>query len=227
MTGSGGRRSLTVAAFAKAFGDSLSARKFLAVTRLKRAANHTYFQLVDDLVLMVILEASKGRVTASWWMGATFGWGHVPDGVAFGWKLYRRVPSLLTTDERLRILGSEDVSGEGFDYWWSGYTREGLSAMVAAVDATQSRFVAEAPCSQLRRSVYFGEWRRRVLKVRSAIEPSVVDAKVLTREALLGPWSTAAERVLLDEFDKHPSKSAVEALAEDAMLCNAYGVGGS
>lgn len=225
MIGIGG--SLTATAFTTAFSNALSARGFQATPRLRRGAHRTYFRLVDDLVLMVILETSKGRVTASWWMGATFGWGYVPDGVPFGWKLYRRVPSLLTSEERLRILGREDASAEGFDYWWEGYTREGLSALLAAIDATQSRFLAEAPRTQLRRSTYFGEWRRRVRKVQSSLEPAVVNAKVLTREELSGPWRDGAERVLLDEYRKHPVKSAIEALAEDAMLCNAYDVGDS
>jgi hypothetical protein len=211
--------------FVERFGAAMAG---IALTPLPFGIGNRYpvfYRLEDAFVLMLVLEFStrnSGAVTASWCLGATFQWGVIPDGV--GYRVYRRVPTLLTMADRQELIGPEDVVAEGFDYWWPSLDERILTALSEAVRRTEPRFLAQAPKNELRRSSYYKERRELVARVRAHVPGPPPLLRGLQEEAAMRAWLTAAERVASTDDRIHHSKKSIRALAEDAAASAAVGI---
>jgi len=208
--------------FERRFAQCVNATGLRPVPLGMGAKNKTFFRKLEELALMLILESSKGRVTASWFVGVSFAWGYVPVGVPS--TAYERIPALLSLAERAELIGAEDCVAEGFDHWWSGLNEESLHSLCKAVSLTESRFIAAAPLVELRRSPHYKEHRELLSRIRALVPHGVPKWEELALPATLEPWLHATQQVRGGEPDVRGKRSRTIELAEDAALCAAVGL---
>jgi hypothetical protein len=207
--------------FVEKFGEAVAALDLVHSPFGIGTKNDVYFRLIDGLVLILVLEIVSGKVTASYWLGATFAWGNVPEGVSK--HVFRRVPVLLTPEDRLEILGPEDPS-QGGDSWWVGLTPETLSALSEAVRRAEPHFLARAPKDELRACAYSAERRSLIELVGAGVTGPRPTLEELRREGALLPWLASAELVSKTDLRVPRARGAINVLAEDAALCHALGL---
>jgi hypothetical protein len=130
------------------------------------------------------------------------------------------VPSVLLLEERRRIIGPEDVSAEGFDYWWKGFNEASLDSLANAIRATEERFLREAPIAELRKCSYFVERRAQIQAVLDGVPMEVPSLESLSGDLDLSGWYSSAARVA-KESQRRPPPAFIRELAEDSLLCGA------
>lgn len=179
----------------------------------------TFYRVANGCVVVLVLQRSRGRATASWWIGRSFNWGWVPRGVPFV-AAYQRVAGLLTIDERREFFGAETTAIVGGDYWWPDSSRGSQDGLLTVVHLTLPRFLEAAPYRELSRSLEWNERCRRLSAIAAAVEPTTGRPSMADlAPAHAAPWHDAAFRL---GFAK--SKSDAVALGEDAALSRAAGV---
>ncbi len=210
-------QNLTVDDCMRRLGRSLAPRRLLPLPHTSGVRTRSLYRVVDDLLLVLAIEFSRGRFTASWWLGATFLWPYVPQ-IQDGWRLYRRAPALLTVDERRAVLGVEDVVAEGADYWWPSRTENAIDSLQSTLAMTEHRFLEQAPVSRLAHSEHTRQARQRIRDVLVGAGPqfgAALESGATHALQLLYP----SARDVLSQVGGRANRAEFESLAMDALRC--------